>query len=160
MPESNGAGLLRMPTRQLPSDWVDYNGHVTENRYLHLCGMATDNLLGYIGIDSEYRARCGSYFTVETHLFHLRELYAGDNVQALTQILGADEKRLHLFHVIAREGDARPAATGEQMLLHVDAQSGRSGPVQGGVRVRLLELARLHAELPRPDRAGASIRMR
>ncbi|KRP93402.1 hypothetical protein AOQ73_24310 [Bradyrhizobium pachyrhizi] len=149
-----------MPTRELPSDWIDYNGHLTESRYLQLCSIATDNLLDHIGIDSDYRSDQGSYYTVETHLSHLGELYAGDRVQALTQILGADDRRIHLFHVIAREGDEKPAATGEQMLLHVATCSGRCGPAQDSVRVRLLELARLHADLPRPARAGSSIRLR
>ncbi|MGY4319292.1 thioesterase family protein [Bradyrhizobium sp. JR3.5] len=157
---SNGSGPLLMPTLEMSSDWLDYNGHVTENRYLQLCSVATDNLLRYIGVEGEYLSTTGSYYTVETHLFHLGELHAGDRVQVLTQLLGADEKRLHVFHVIARERGNGPAATGEQMLIHVGAGGGRSAPVQGKVRERLLELARLHTELPRPERAGASIRLR
>ncbi|MCC8939222.1 hypothetical protein H8A99_22785 [Bradyrhizobium sp. Arg68] len=78
----------------------------------------------------------------------------------LTQTLGADDRRLHLFHVLTREGDKVPAATGEQMLIHLSAGDGRSGPVQGNVRTRVLELARLHAEFPLPERASASIRLR
>lgn len=158
-PPTSGSGPLRMP-RQIPSDCIDYNGHVNESRHLQLFRSATDTLLRYIGLDGEYRSNSGNYRTVETHLSHLRELYAGERVQVLTQVLGADDKRLQLFHVLTREGDDGPAATGEQMLVHVDAGSGRSGPVQGNVRQRLLELARLHAELPRPERAGASIRLR
>ncbi|MCC8958647.1 thioesterase family protein [Bradyrhizobium sp. Pear77] len=155
----NGTGPLRMPTRQIPSDWLDGSGQITESRSLQLCGIATDNLLSYIGVDGGYRSNVGSYYTVETHLSHLRDLYVGDQVQVLTQVLGADDRRLQLFHVLMRKGDEGPAATGEQMLVHVEASSGRSGPVQGKVREHLLKLARLHAELPRPDRAGASIRL-
>ncbi|MDA9535760.1 hypothetical protein ACM41_05620 [Bradyrhizobium sp. CCBAU 21362] len=159
-PLANSSGPLRMPTLQMPSDWVDYNGHITENRYLQLCGMATDNLLRHIGIDGEYRAKYGSYYTVETHISHLQELFAGDRVQVLTQIVHADDKRLHLFHVLRREGDEKPAATGEQMLIHVNGSSGTSAPVHGNVRERLLDLAGVHAKLPRPDRVGASIGVR
>ncbi|WP_051448472.1 3-hydroxyacyl-CoA dehydrogenase NAD-binding domain-containing protein [Bradyrhizobium sp. WSM1417] len=154
------SGPLLMPTLELPSDWVDYNGHITENRYLQLCGIATDNLLTYVGIDAHYRSKFGSYYTVETHLSHLGELHAGDRVQVLTQVLGADDKRLHLFHVLSREGDDKPAATGEQMLVHVMSGSGRSGAVQGDARQRLLKLAQSHTELPHPERAGASIGLR
>ncbi|RZM98041.1 carnitine 3-dehydrogenase [Bradyrhizobium genosp. SA-3] len=157
---ANGSGPLQMATLQLPSDWLDSNGHITEMRYLEICGYAGSNLLRYVGSDAEYRSKCGSYFTAETHLTHLRELYAGDRIQVLTQVLGADDKRLHLFYVITREGDERPVATGEQILIHVDAHTRRSGPVKGRMRERLLELARLHAQLPRPERAGASIRLR
>lgn len=152
---TNGSGPLRTPTRQIPSEW---NADVTESHYLQLFGIAIDNLFCYIGIDAEYRSNSGTYRTVETHLSHLRELYAGDRVQVLTQILGADDKHLHLIHVLTREGDdEKPAATGEQVLVHINTRSGRCGPVQGNVRERVLELAQRHAELPRPERAGANI---
>ncbi|MGY4230109.1 carnitine 3-dehydrogenase [Bradyrhizobium sp. USDA 4503] len=155
----NGSGPLRMPTLQMPSDWVDYNSQVSESRYVELCGIATDNLLRYVGVVGEYLSNSGSYHTVETHLSHIRELYAGDRVQVLTQVLTADDKHLRLFHVLTREGDEAPAATGEQMLVHVSAGSGRNGPVQGIVRARVLELARLHSELPRPERVSANIQL-
>ncbi|NOJ44663.1 thioesterase family protein [Bradyrhizobium australiense] len=113
-------------------------------------------LLRYIGLDGEYLSNSGSYRTVETHLFHLRALYACDRVQVLTQVLGADDKRLHLFHVLTREGDQASAATAEQMLIHVDAGSGRSGPVQGDVRGSVLELARLQSCHVRSAPAQAS----
>ncbi|MEY9981516.1 carnitine 3-dehydrogenase [Bradyrhizobium yuanmingense] len=156
---AEGSGPLRMPTLAIPSGWIDGNGHVAESRYLQLCSDATGALARYIGIDGEYRSRNGAYYTVETHLFHLGELRAGDRIQTSTQVLGADDKRLHLFHVITREGTERPAATGEQMLIHVDAATRRSGPVKGNVRKRLLELARVHALLPRPERASARIQL-
>ena len=129
------AGLGARPARRppgrgaphrarVPADWVDYNGHVHESRYLQLFGDATDALLGALGVDGAYLAQ-GTYMTAETHLSHLRELHAGDEVSVTTQVLGADEKRLHVFHTIVRDGV--PAATAEQMLLHVDAASGRVG---------------------------------
>lgn len=152
------SGPLRT-LREIPPAWVDSNGHAAESNYLQLCSEATGTVTHYIGIDSEYRANSGTYFTVETHLSHLGELRAGDRVQVLTQVLGADDKRLHLFHTITRQGDERPAATGEQMLIHVDPVSRRSAPVRDQVRERLLEFARLHAQLPRPEHAGASIRL-
>lgn len=152
------SGPLRT-LREIPSNWTDGNGHAAESTYLQLCSDATGTVGRYIrenGTDLENR---GTYYTVETHLSHLGELHAGDRVEVFTQVLGADDKRLHLFHVIKREGCDKPAATGEQMLIHVDAKSRRSAPVRGHMRERLLELARLHAKLPRPERAGASIGM-
>ncbi|MGY4408358.1 acyl-CoA thioesterase FadM [Bradyrhizobium sp. LB7.1] len=152
------SGPLRTQ-REIPPSWVDGNGHAAESTYLQLCSEATGTVTSYIGIDGAYRSNSGTYFTVETHLSHLGELHGGDRVQVLTHVLGADDKRLHLFHVISREGEKIAAATGEQMLIHVDPVSKRSAPVRGQVRERLLDLARLHAQLPRPERAGASIQL-
>ena len=36
---------------RVPADWVDYNGHVHESRYLQAFGDATDALLGTLGLD-------------------------------------------------------------------------------------------------------------
>ena len=141
-------------TRRVPAEWVDYNGHVHESRYLQLFGDATDALLGSLGVDGSYLER-GTYMTAETHLSHLGQLHAGDEVTVTTQVLGADEKRLHVFHTIWLEGDA--AATAEQMLLHVDAASGRVGAAAPEIQAYVLALAAEHAGMPRPDRAGRRI---
>jgi carnitine 3-dehydrogenase len=153
-------GPLRRPARGVPPEWVDYNGHVHESRYLELFADATDALLGTVGVDAAYLADGGSYFTVETHLSHLRQLEAGDRAYVTTQVLDSDEKRLHLFHVLLRDGESDPLATAEQMLLHVDTGSGRAAPSREPVRERVVELTRRHAALPRPERAGRSIGVR
>jgi carnitine 3-dehydrogenase len=113
-----------------------------------------------VGVDADYLAEGGSYFTVETHLSHLRQLEVGDLVRVTTQVLDSDEKRLHVFHVLLREGETEPVATAEQMLVHVDTGSGRAAPSREPVRERVAELARRHAVLPRPERAGRSIGVR
>jgi carnitine 3-dehydrogenase / betainyl-CoA thioesterase len=136
-------------------EWVDYNGHAHESRYLQVAGDTTDALLALLGIDAGYLEDVGSYFTVETHLSHLREASAGDRLHTATQVLGCDEKRLHIFHSLYR-GDEL-VATAEQMMLHVSAATGRAGPAGDAVLARARELAAGHAGLPRPERAGRRI---
>ncbi len=155
--DGDGNGVLRLHGRRVPPEWVDYNGHVHESRYLQLFADATDALLGVVGVDAGYLAAGGSYFTVETHLSHLRQLVAGDRVHVTTQVLDSDEKRLHVFHVLRRDGEAEPLATAEQMLLHVDTASGRVAPSREPVRERVADLTRRHTALPRPERAGRSV---
>ena len=143
--------------RLVPADWIDYNGHVNESRYLQLAADATDALLARLGLGADYLETTGSYYTVETHLCHIGQLHAGDQVAVRTQVLSGDEKRLHLFHDVTAEGADGPAATAEHLLLHVDADSGRVGPARGEVRERVLRLIGEHAVLPRPSRAGRRI---
>jgi carnitine 3-dehydrogenase len=143
--------------RLIPAEWIDYNGHVSESRYLQLAADATDALLAHLGLGPEYIQSTGSYYTVETHICHIGALYAGDRVTVSTQVLGGDEKRLHVFHEVTASGADAPAATTEHLLLHVDAASGRVGPAQGEVRERALRLIAEHADLPRPARAGRRI---
>jgi carnitine 3-dehydrogenase len=159
-PSADGAlseAPLRLVAREVPPEWLDYNQHVHESRYLQLFADATDALLRALGVDAEYVASGGSYYTVETHLSHLGQLVAGDRVHVRTQVLGADDKRVHLFHTLVHEGQDDPVATAEQMLLHVDAVAGRAAPARDGVLENVLSLAAGHAELPRPARAGRRI---
>jgi carnitine 3-dehydrogenase len=148
---------LHLIAREIPPDWIDYNGHVHESRYLQLFADATDALLRLVGVDAGYLERGGSYYTVESHIMHLGQLVAGERVRVTTQVLGWDEKRLHLFHLLRRDDEEEAIATAEQMLLHVDTAAGRAAPVRGGVPSRLAALADAHDSLPRPDRAGRRI---
>jgi carnitine 3-dehydrogenase len=148
---------LQTLDRVMPPDWVDYNGHITESRYFQLAADATDAVLARLGVGGEYLESTGAYYTVETHVCHIGQLRAGDRVAVRTQVLGGDEKRLHLFHEVKAIGADAPAATTEHLLLHVDAASGRVGPARGEVRERALGLIAEHAALPRPARAGRRI---
>jgi carnitine 3-dehydrogenase len=153
---ADGADPLRWETRVLP-EWLDYNGHATESSYLLMTSHATDQLLRAIGIDAEYLRNGGSYYTVETHICHLDEAKAGDRVSVTTQLLGADDKRIHVFVRIARSDDGVLLATTEQMLLHVDTKAGRAAPAHPDVLARVQAFADAHASLPRPERAGRKI---
>ncbi|MFL5964012.1 MAG: carnitine 3-dehydrogenase [Gaiellaceae bacterium] len=150
---SSGDALV-WETRVLP-EAVDYNGHATESSYLLMTSHAVDDLLRLIGIDADYLRSGGSYYTVETHLCHLGEAKAGDRLQVTTQLLGADEKRIHVFVSITRDDDL--LATVEQMLLHVDTKMGRAAPAAPAVLARVRELVDAHSARAWPERAGRRI---
>ena len=145
---------LRLFTTQVPPEWVDYNGHVHESRYLQAFGDASDAFFRYIGVDAAYLARAGSYFTAETHLSFVAQTRAGDSVGVTTQLLGFDEKRLHLYHVLTRQTDGAVLAEAEHLCLHVDTRSGRVAPAEADLLSRVGRVAAAHAGLARPVRAG------
>ncbi len=149
--------LLRLMRRSVPADWIDYNGHMTESRYLQCFGDATDALLRLIGVDGAYLAAGHSYYTAETHLMHLGEAKLGSQIEVETQILAADDKRLHLFHRLQRASDKHVLATAEQMMLHVDTGAGRAVAAQGTVLAEVKRLAEAHAGLPKPSSAGRHV---
>jgi carnitine 3-dehydrogenase len=164
--ESAPAAAPADPTRPLLHEtvvdptWVDYNGHMTEARYLHVFSQATDAFLLQVGLDADYLDRGSSAYTVETHLRHLHEVAALEPLLVETQILGADEKRLLVFHTMTHGGSSEPLATAEQMLLHVDTAAGRASPWQEPVAGRLAAASAAHAALPAPDGAGRAIALR
>ena len=71
---------LQLHRALIQADWIDYNGHLTESRYLQVFGDATDALLSFIGVDSDYLASEGSFFTLETHIRYLKEVHLGEEV--------------------------------------------------------------------------------
>src|SRR5262249_15106055 len=148
---------LRLHTARVLPEWLDYNGHLTESRYLQIFGDSNDALSRYIGVDTDYLAKAGSYFTVQTHLLPLREAKAGEQLHVTTQLLAHDEKRLHVFHSLYRTTDGELLATAEQMLLHVGASEGRAAPAQRAILERVATVAAAHAALDRPPRAGRRI---
>ena len=150
---------LRLLSTVVPPDWIDYNGHVHESRYLRLFGDASDALFQFLGVDGRYLADHGSYYTVETHLSFLGETRADDRLEVATQLMGFDEKRIHAFHSLHRSGHEQPVAVAEQMFLHVDARRGRAGPAGADVLTRVARIAEAHAHLPRPKLAGRSIHL-
>lgn len=147
--------LVRL--RVMPS-WLDYNGHMTEGRYLLACSEATDVFLHLIGVNPDYVAAGRSYYTVETHIMHLDESAAGDLLIGRLQVLSADEKRLHVHVGFSVNG--RPVAALEQMLLHVDAREGRAAPADPDVLARLQPIAGAHAALERPSGVGRFVGQR
>ncbi len=141
--------------RVVPLDWTDYNGHMTESRYLDAFAQSTDRLMEIIGCDAEYIANGGSYFTAETHIRHLDEVHAGDPIQVRTRVILGQGKKMHLWHEMF--SGERLLATGEHMLLHVDLKTRRSAPPAPHVEANLVALAEAHAALPAPDGLGRAI---
>lgn len=159
-PVTDAGYPLRLHHARVPASWLDYNGHMTEFRYLQVMGDATDAFLIHIGMGPDYRATGHSAYTVETHIRHLSEVGMGELLQAETRLLGHDGKRIRLHHSLRRESGAE-VATGEHMLLHVDSTAGRACPLPPMLLAALDRIAgheARHEAGPHPDHAGRGIR--
>lgn len=146
--------LITLETKVNPA-WLDYNGHMTEFRYLHVFGDATDAFLRLIGITAETAAAGSSYYTVETHIRHLSETKVGTKLSVETQVLGAEGKRLHLFHRLFNADTSSEQATGEHMLLHVSHGASSLPPKE--TAAKLAAYFSLHSSLPKPEGAGRHV---
>ncbi|MEI3851434.1 MULTISPECIES: carnitine 3-dehydrogenase [Ensifer] len=145
---------LRIVDTKVSAAWVDYNGHMTEHRYLQVFGDTTDGLLRLIGVDLDYVRDGHSYYTVETHIRNLGEAKLGDALYSTCQVLSSDEKRLHIFSTIYNAETNEAVATAEQMALHVDSKAGKSVPAPEHVLNKLAAIAEAHAQLPAPEGVG------
>jgi carnitine 3-dehydrogenase len=157
---SNGAAAagaapaLRVVETEVRPEWVDYNGHMTDSRYLQVFGDATDALLRYAGVDDAYRRSGRALYTVETHVTHQSEARALEPLYVESRVLEVDDKRVRLFHALHRRRDEALVATAEQLYLHVDSTAGKAAPMAEPVRARLAALQSAQARLPLPPEAG------
>jgi carnitine 3-dehydrogenase len=140
-------------------EWIDYNGHLTESRYVQVFGDASDALLRSAGVDAAYRAGGHAFYTAETHVTYLAEVRVLETLEVATQILALDAKRVHLFHRLMRR-DGVVAATAEQLYLHVNTRASKVEPM-GDAPYRALETLRAqHAHLSAPPAEDLRIRWR
>ena len=154
-PGTDAAAPMVTAHMQVLPGWIDYNGHMTESRYLFACSETTDGFLRLIGAGVDYVAGGFSYYSAETHILHRAESKPGDRLTGSVQVLDADAKRLHLFVRIERAGQT--VATLEQMLLHVDMAAGRACPASDDVMTRLMPIAAAHKALPVPESVGRHV---
>jgi carnitine 3-dehydrogenase len=155
-PSEPGKALRLLDTVVRP-EWVDYNRHMSDFRYGQVFGEAMDALLRRVGVDEAYRDTGRMYYAVENHVAHLGEAKSGEPLYVTTQLLGVDDKRLHVFHRMHRGRDDRQIATAEQMYLHVDTAAAKAAPADASVRARLEAIRGGHSGLPVPPEAGRAV---
>ncbi|WP_095588644.1 carnitine 3-dehydrogenase [Actibacterium ureilyticum] len=154
--EHGARGLITARFAVLPS-WIDYNGHMTESRYLFAGSQTVDAFLARIGAGLDYVAGGHSYYTVESHIRHLDEARVGTSLWGSVQLLDHSEKRLHVWVEICRAADGVAIATIEQMLLHVDMAAGRSSAAPPAILTALDGIAASQAGMARPEAAGRHV---
>jgi carnitine 3-dehydrogenase len=155
--EPDLAGPLRLYERQVPTEWVDYNGHTNDSRYMQLSSEAGDKFLRFIGMDGAYLESGRSFFTVESHINYLAQTRAGDRLYVTVQLISHDEKRLRLFTAMHRADDDALVATAEHMMLHVDTTTDRAAPADAVILAKLAAIAEHHDRLPAPTQVGRHI---
>lgn len=135
-------------------EWLDYNGHMTEHRYLQAFSDSSDALYAKLGVRFETAIE-GSYYTLETHIRHLAETHVGARLRTETEILGYDEKRLHLFHRLF-DGAGKLLATAEHLALHV-AHS-KACAAKSDMIKKVAAIFRSQNGLPVEERLGSVLR--
>jgi carnitine 3-dehydrogenase len=158
-PTTGASNGLRLMETHVRPEWVDYNGHMTDSRYLQVFGDATDALWRSVGVDDAYRASGRALYTVESHVTHSAEAKPLEPLYVLTRLLDIDDKRVHVFNALHRTRDDVLVATGEQMYLHVDTKAGKATSMDPAVREKLGKIRATQSGLTPPAQAGRHIGM-
>lgn len=144
--------------RTVLPEWIDFNGHMNIAYYVVAFDLATDDAFDFFGLTEQFRENSNSStFTLELHVNYLLEIMEGESFSVHTTLLGADAKRLHLFHEMFHAETGELVATNENMFVHVNMEQRKSSPFPEDIANRLQKIAAAHASLPRHPNAGRSI---
>lgn len=151
----------RSVTRPVLSEWLDYNGHLNMAYYNVLFDEASDEVFQKLGLGPDYvRERQASYFTAEIHVCYVQEVHEHDPVFVTLQLVDWTEKSLHFYQELYHAEKGFLSATSEQAALHVDMTTKKVSPFPEDVYENILALSKAHQSLPRPERAGRSVKLR
>src|SRR5438270_925677 len=131
---------LRLLEIAVRPEWVDYNGHMSDSRYLQVFGDATDALLRYAGVDEAYRGSGRAMYTVETRVSHKTGARALEPLYVTTRVLEVGDRHVRLAHALHRRRDDELVAGAEQVYVHVSTPTGKATPMDASVRARLAQL--------------------
>ncbi len=141
--------------QQVPTAWMDVNGHMNISRYIEITSNAIEGLQTAVGAGLDYIQAGQSFFTVEQHVRYLSEVRAGEVLEVTARVLGQAARKAHvLFSILA--GD-RLAATVETMLVHVDLSTRRATPIPPDIAAALAGLVAAQAKMDRPDALTLSL---
>ena len=149
---------IRTQTRTVPSEWIDYNGHMNVAYYVKAFDLGLDDVFDMLGLGEELVAehRMGPMAIVNT-IHYMDELLEGQRFAIDFQMLDADHKRIHYFATMQHLDKGTVAATMEGLSMNVDLEARRSAnyPAESLARVEAMMAA--HKDLQRPANAGATI---
>jgi acyl-CoA thioester hydrolase len=147
---------------RMQPEWIDYNGHLRDAFYGLIFSLATDDVMDRVGIDAAYRERTrNTLYSLEMHIYFLREIKQDDEIRVVSSLVGADKKRMHLATALHCKRFPEAAATAEFMLLHVhQGETVKSEAFPPDVREKVDALAALSARLPPLGAASRKIELR
>jgi acyl-CoA thioester hydrolase len=157
-PPMTASEPLTVLRQTVPPGYTDYNQHMADGYYLVIFSDATTGLMDHIGLGPAAREATGhTLFTLEVHANYLKEVKRGAEVRVDCQILGYDQKRLHLFLTMHLGDSPEAVATTEQMQANYDMKAGRTAPFLPEVMAKIEAIARRQADMPRPANVGRVI---
>ncbi|TGB02410.1 thioesterase family protein [Halobacillus salinus] len=144
-------------THQVPSEWVDYNGHMNDAEYNRAFSLATDAFIDFIGLDEAAREKYGyTMFTLETHTCYLKEMHEGDTFHITARVLNYDAKRVHLFLSMFNE-EGKLVSTQEEMLMGIDQNEGRPAPFPASITQSIQTMYEQTKTEEQPKQVGRQI---
>ena len=160
-PEFDG-GPLVSPPREVPAEWIDYNGHMNVAYYTMAFDKCSDVVFDEVigmGEAAARELRMGPMVVAQT-IHYVGELLEGESFLCRMQLLDWGPKQIHFFSEMVKAADGALCATSETLTLNVDLEARRTTPYPDWAQARLARLHAAQAGLARPAQAGAVVGIR
>ncbi len=150
-------GLPAAPSRRVPEEYGDGNGHLNVRHYLGILDDAEWIVFDEFGAGNEAsEAGIGGMFALEQFLTYRREVLVGDEVAVHLRLLAREPRMLHLVSYLVNRTRGEVAASMESLEAYVDYGTRRMSPFPEAAGLRLDELIAQNAALPwQPELTGA-----
>jgi acyl-CoA thioester hydrolase len=150
-------GLPAAPSRRVPEEYGDGNGHLNVRHYLGILDDAEWVVFDEFGAGSEAsEAGIGGMFALEQFLTYRREVLVGDEVAVHLRLLEREPRMLHLVSYLVNHTRHEVSASMESLEAYVDYATRRISSFPDAAGRRIDELVAENAALPwHPDLTGA-----
>ena len=137
-----------LETAVVPTDWIDFMGHMNVMWYTHLFGRGVLAFFKVVGLTHEYFAanNAGS-FVLEQHIRYLAEVRVGESVSVRVRALSRSEKRLHFMVFLVKDSTQVMAATSEIITAHIDMSCRRTSPIPLAITMSIDKILIEHNKL-------------
>lgn len=121
--------LPAAPTRIVPAEFGDGNGHLNVRHYLGIFDDAEWALFDAFGAGNDASsAGTGGMFALEQHLTYRREVLVGEEVAVHLRMLDRSDKLVHFVSYLVNHTRREVAASMEALEAYVAYQSRRTSP--------------------------------
>ena len=147
-PSMNLTQLPLTYQKTIPTEYLDFVGHMNVMWYTHLFDLATFKFYETFGFGEHYHTQTAlGSFALEQHTRYLAEVRAGEAVSIRTRALGRAAKILHFMHFMVEDADGALAATTELVGVHIDMSTRRSSPFPEHIAAGFDEILAAHQKL-------------
>ena len=143
--------LPRSVEMEVPTEFVDHNGHMNVRHYLSVQDDAGFSYFTGIGFGDAYIAReHRGFFDLEQHLRYYAEVLVGQTIAIHTRLLGRSAKVVHVMSFMINTTTERLANTFELTMAHVDLDARKTIAFEGPTAVALDRQIAADAQVPWP----------
>ncbi len=148
--------LPAAPTRTVPTEFGDGNGHLNVRHYLGIFDDAEWALFDEFGAGNEAsEAGIGGMFALEQHLSYRREVLVGDVVAVHVRLLARSEKLVHFVSYLANHTRSEVSASMEALEAFVAYDSRQVSPFSADAQQVLDRWIEQQAGMPAPALSGS-----